>query len=87
MLIGYARVSADQNPDDQIAALRGAGVVAENIHVDQAGWAKASRPQLDRVLQELREATSWWSPGWSGSGGRCCTWSRSVRTSASVGSD
>ncbi|MGW4339558.1 recombinase family protein [Rhodococcus koreensis] len=56
MLIGYARVpSAVENSDDQIAALCGAGVAAENIHVDQAGGAKASRPQLDRVLQELRK--------------------------------
>ncbi|WP_236581156.1 recombinase family protein [Rhodococcus sp. T7] len=30
-------------------------MAAEDIHVDQAGGAKASRPQLDRVLQELRE--------------------------------
>ncbi|XEM90609.1 recombinase family protein [Rhodococcus sp. JVH1] len=55
MLIGYARVSsADQNPDHQVDALRRAGVVAENIHVDHAGGAKASRPQLDLVLQRLR---------------------------------
>ncbi|TQC39174.1 recombinase family protein [Rhodococcus sp. WS4] len=55
MLIGYARVSsADQNPDHQVDALRRAGVAAENIHVDQAGGAKASRPQLDLVQQRLR---------------------------------
>jgi DNA invertase Pin-like site-specific DNA recombinase len=55
MLIGYARVSsADQNPDHQVDALRRAGVAAENIHVDHAGGAKASRPQLDLVLQRLR---------------------------------
>jgi DNA invertase Pin-like site-specific DNA recombinase len=56
MLIGYVRVSsADQNPDHQVDALRRAGVAAENIHVDHAGGAKASRPQLDLVLQRLRE--------------------------------
>ncbi|UZF45681.1 recombinase family protein [Rhodococcus rhodochrous] len=56
MLIGYARVStADQNPDHQVDALRRAGVAAENIHVDHAGGAKASRPQLDLALQRLRE--------------------------------
>ncbi|WP_240918387.1 recombinase family protein [Rhodococcus sp. 14C212] len=48
MLIGYTRVSsADQNPDHQVDALRRAGVAAE--------WAKASRPQLDLVLQRLCE--------------------------------
>jgi DNA invertase Pin-like site-specific DNA recombinase len=55
MLIGYARVSsADQNPDHQVDALVRAGVAAENIHVDHAGGAKASRPQLDLVLARLR---------------------------------
>lgn len=55
MLIGYARVStADQNPDHQIDALCRAGVASENIHVDNAGGAKASRPQLDLALQRLR---------------------------------
>ncbi|MFD5329708.1 MULTISPECIES: recombinase family protein [Actinomycetes] len=55
MLIGYARVSsADQNPDHQVDALRRAGVSAENIHVDHAGGAKASRPQMDLVLARLR---------------------------------
>ncbi|MFC9553815.1 recombinase family protein [Rhodococcus sp. NPDC056960] len=56
MLIGYARVSsADQNPDHQVDALRRAGVAAADIHVDHAGGAKASRPQLDLVLQLLRD--------------------------------
>ena len=56
MLIGYARVrSADQNPEHQVDALRRAGVAAEDIHVDHAGGAKASRPQLDLVLSRLRE--------------------------------
>ncbi|WP_370185856.1 recombinase family protein [Rhodococcus wratislaviensis] len=55
MLIGYARVSsADQNPDHQVDALRRAGVAAEDVHVDHAGGAKASRPQLDLVLARLR---------------------------------
>ncbi|MCW0192500.1 MAG: recombinase family protein, partial [Rhodococcus sp.] len=47
MLFGYARVSgADQNPAHQVDALARAGVGAENIHLDHAGGAKASRPQL-----------------------------------------
>ena len=49
MLIGYARVStADQNPDHQIDALTRAGV--ENIYLDRASGAKASRPELDKAL-------------------------------------
>ncbi|MFE9386251.1 recombinase family protein [Streptomyces sp. NPDC007025] len=56
MLIGYARVSlAGQNPDHQIDALIRAGVDRENIHIDTASGAKASRPKLDLVLQLLRE--------------------------------
>ncbi|MGV9567323.1 recombinase family protein [Streptomyces sp. NPDC003480] len=57
MLIGYARVStADQNPDHQIDALLRAGVTRENIHVDTASGAKASRPKLDLVIHLLRES-------------------------------
>ncbi|MEA9987275.1 recombinase family protein [Subtercola sp. RTI3] len=50
-LIGYARAStADQNPDHQIDALTRAGVDAENIYLDRASGAKASRPELDKAL-------------------------------------
>ena len=56
MLFGYARVSsADQNPAHQVDALARAGVEVENIHVDHTGGAKASRPQLDAVLQRMRD--------------------------------
>nr|WP_250776762.1 recombinase family protein [Rhodococcus sp. MSC1_016] len=55
MLIGYARSSADQNPDHQIDALVRAGVAAENVHADHAGGVKASRPELDLALARLRE--------------------------------
>jgi DNA invertase Pin-like site-specific DNA recombinase len=55
MLIGYARVStADQKPDHQIDALERAGVARDNIHVDVASGAKASRPQFDLVMKLLR---------------------------------
>ncbi|MBW0091946.1 recombinase family protein [Pseudonocardia sp. KRD-184] len=55
MLIGYARVStAEQNPAHQIDALHRAGVGTDDVHVDHASGAKASRPQLDLVLQLLR---------------------------------
>lgn len=55
MLFGYARVStADQNPDHQIDALQHAGVARDDIYIDHASGAKASRPQLDNVLRLLR---------------------------------
>src|SRR5665811_945227 len=51
MLIGYARVStADQNPDHQIDALTRAGVDPDDIYLDRASGAKASRPELDKAL-------------------------------------
>ncbi len=56
MLVGYARVStAEQNPDHQTDALLRAGVTRENLHVDHASGAKASRPKLDLVLRLLRD--------------------------------
>jgi DNA invertase Pin-like site-specific DNA recombinase len=55
MLIGYARVStAEQNPAHQIDALVRADVAADDVYVDHASGAKASRPQLDLVLKLLR---------------------------------
>ena len=56
VLFGYARVStADQNPDHQIDALQRAGVARDDIHIDHASGAKASRPELDTVLRLLRD--------------------------------
>ncbi len=56
MLVGYARVStAEQNPDHQTDALLRAGVARDDIHVDHASGAKASRPKLDLVLRVLRD--------------------------------
>ena len=55
MLFGYARVSsAEQNPAHQVDALVRAGLDAGNIHTDHSSGAKASRPQLDAVMQRLR---------------------------------
>jgi DNA invertase Pin-like site-specific DNA recombinase len=55
VLIGYARVStAEQNPAHQVDALVRAGVAKDDIYVDTASGAKASRPQLDLVLKLLR---------------------------------
>ena len=56
VLFGFVRVStADQNPDHQIDARRRAGVADDEIYVDHAGGAKASRPPLDSVLRLLRD--------------------------------
>lgn len=56
MLIGCCRTStADQNPDHQIDALLRHGVDRDNLHVDVASGAKASRPKLALVMQLLRE--------------------------------
>lgn len=52
MLIGYCRTStADQDPDHQIDALLRHGVDRDNIHVDVASGAKASRPKLGLVMR------------------------------------
>ena len=50
---GYARVStADQNPASQEDALRRGG--ADEVFVDFFSGSKASRPELDKVLKQLR---------------------------------
>ncbi len=55
VLIGYGRVStAEQNPDHQIDALIRAGVAREDVHIDTASGAKASRPELDIALKRAR---------------------------------
>lgn len=51
--VGYARVStSDQNPEAQTDALRHAG--CERIFVDHASGVRASRPQLDAALDDVR---------------------------------
>ncbi len=53
MLIGYARVSTDsQSADLQEDALNKEGCV--KIFTDHASGAKASRPELDKMLDQLR---------------------------------
>ena len=55
MLIGYARVTTlEQNEDLQTDALRKVGF--ERIYADHSSGTKASRPQLDRMLEVLRES-------------------------------
>lgn len=53
MIFGYARVSTeDQSLDAQIVALEGAGV--ERIYAEKASGSKLSRPELERLLDQLR---------------------------------
>lgn len=53
MLIGYARVSTDdQRPDAQLDAFRAIG--AERIFLDQISGSRRARPELDRMLDQLR---------------------------------
>ena len=54
MIIGYARVSTeDQNLDGQLDALKAAG--AERIFADKITGTARSRPDLDRLLDQLRQ--------------------------------
>jgi DNA invertase Pin-like site-specific DNA recombinase len=54
MIIGYARVSKeDQNLDGQLDALKAAG--AERIFADKITGTARSRPELDRLLDQLRQ--------------------------------
>lgn len=53
MIIGYARVSTeDQRLDAQIVALKEAG--AERIFADKISGAKRARPELNRLMDQLR---------------------------------
>src|SRR5919199_5938315 len=53
MLIGYARVSTDeQNLDLQLSALNQAG--CEQIYTDKVSGTKATRPGLDNAFSHLR---------------------------------
>ena len=54
MLIGYARISTDdQNLDAQLDALNAAG--AGRIFADRISGSKRQRPELDRMLDQLRD--------------------------------
>ena len=54
MIIGYARVSTDdQNLDAQLDALTAAG--AERIFADKISGVSLRRPELNRLLDQLRE--------------------------------
>ncbi|MFV1934503.1 recombinase family protein, partial [Phaeobacter gallaeciensis] len=54
MIIGYARVSTDdQSLDSQTDALSAAG--AERVFADKISGSKRARPELDRLLEQLRD--------------------------------
>lgn len=54
MIIGYARVSTDdQNLDSQTDALSVAG--AEKIFADKISGSRRARPELDKMLEQLRD--------------------------------
>ena len=56
VLVGYARVSTeDQKLDLQLDALRAAGVLPDNLHVEKISGASAKRPALDLAIKDLRE--------------------------------
>jgi DNA invertase Pin-like site-specific DNA recombinase len=56
MLIGYARVSTDeQHLDLQRDALLNAGVAAKDIYTDKVTGVKSERPGLQAALSHLRE--------------------------------
>jgi DNA invertase Pin-like site-specific DNA recombinase len=54
MILGYARISTDdQKLDAQLDMLNGAG--AGRIFADRISGSKRQRPELDRMLEQLRE--------------------------------
>ena len=54
MIIGYARVSTDdQRLDSQTDALSAAGT--EKIFADKIGGSKRMRPELNKMLDQLRD--------------------------------
>ena len=54
MIIGYARVSTeDQSLDGQLDALKAAGAV--RVFADKITGTARSRPELDRLLDQLRQ--------------------------------
>ena len=54
MIIGYARVSTEeQRLDTQISALEATG--AERIFSEKVSGTKRARPELDRMIEQLRD--------------------------------
>lgn len=56
MLIGYARVSTEeQNLDRQLDALTSYGIDKRNIYTEKVTGTKRNREQLDKMLDELQQ--------------------------------
>lgn len=56
MILGYARVSTkDQNLTLQIDALEKAGCDRDNIFQEKVSGAKANRPELKKMISQLRK--------------------------------
>lgn len=54
-LVGYARVSTeDQNLELQVAALKKAGVLDDNIHVDKKSGISKRRQGLEHAIKDCR---------------------------------
>lgn len=54
-MVGYARVSTqEQNLDLQIRALKAAGVMQDNLHVEKVSGAAKRRPELDYAIMDCR---------------------------------
>ena len=70
MIIGYARVSTDdQNLDAQTDALTAAG--AGKVFADKISGSKRERPELDRMLDQLRDGDAHERRGASRGPGDC----------------
>ena len=55
-LIGYARISTDQQSIDlQIDALKRAGVTPDDIYTDEMSSRHAVRPSLEKAMRRVRE--------------------------------
>lgn len=55
-LVGYARVSTvEQNLDMQLEALRRAGVMEDNLHIDKKSGADRKRGGLELALMDCRQ--------------------------------